>query len=54
MQTNYKEPTIEDHLGLGHTYEQLTKELQDMLDRTAPLKEKNPGINHTYHTITNT
>ena len=20
MQTNYKEPTIEDHLGLGHPY----------------------------------
>ena len=39
MQTNYKEPTIEDHLGLGHTYEQLTKEQQDMQDKTAPLKE---------------
>ena len=39
IQTNYKEPTIEEDLGLGHAYEQLTKELQDMLDRTAPLKE---------------
>ena len=39
MQANYKEPTIEDHLGLGHAYEQLTKELQDMLDKKAPLKE---------------
>ena len=39
MQTNYKEPTIEEDQGLGHAYEQLTKELQDMLDITAPLKE---------------
>ena len=39
MQTNCKEPTIQDHLGLGHAYEQLTKDLQDMLDKAAPLKE---------------
>ena len=37
MQSNFKEPTIEDHLGLGHAYDQFIKELQNMLHKTAPL-----------------
>ena len=39
MQLNFKEPTIEDHLGLSHAYDQFTTELQNMLDNTVPLKE---------------
>ena len=39
LQSNFKEPPIEDHLGLGHAYDQLTKELQNMLDKTAPSKK---------------
>ena len=40
MQSNVKEPTIVDHLGLSHTYDKFATELQNMLDNTAPLKEK--------------
>ena len=39
MQFNFIEPTIEDYLGLSHAYDQFTKELQNMLDKTAPLIE---------------
>ena len=39
MQFNFKEPTIEDHLGLSHTYDQFNTELQNMLDNMVPLKE---------------
>ena len=39
MEFNIIEPTIEDHLGLIHAYDQFTKELHDMLDNMAPLKE---------------
>ena len=39
MQFNFKEPIIEDHLGLSHTYDQFTTELQKMLDNMVPLKE---------------
>ena len=39
MQSNFKEPTIEDHLGLGHAYDHFSIELQNMLDKTALLKE---------------
>ena len=42
-QSNFKEPTIEDHLGLGHAYDQFTKELQDMLDKTTLQRNKNQG-----------
>ena len=39
MQFNFKEPTIEDQLGLSHTYNQFITELQNILDNTASLKE---------------
>ena len=39
MLSNFKEPTIEDHLGLSHTYDQFTTALQNMVDDTTPLKE---------------
>ena len=39
MQFNFIEPIIEDHLGLSHACDQFTKELQNMLDKMAPLKE---------------
>ena len=39
MQSNFKEPTIEDNIGLSHTYDQFTIDLQNMLANTAPLKE---------------
>ena len=39
MPSNFKEPRIEEHLGLSHTYDQFTIALQNMVDNTAPLKE---------------
>ena len=39
MQSNFKEPTIGDHLGLGHAYDQFTKELQNMLDKKPSSKK---------------
>ena len=39
MQFSFKEPKIEDHLGLSHAYDQFTTELQNMLDNTDPSKK---------------
>ena len=39
MQFSFKEPTVEDHWGLSHAFDQFTTELQNMLDNTAPSKK---------------
>ena len=39
MQSNFKKPTIEDHLGLSHAYDQFTTALQNMVDNTASSKK---------------
>ena len=38
MQSNFKEPTLEDHLGFSHAYDQFTTALQNMVDNSASSK----------------